>query len=275
MPGPRNYTDKTLKRLFALSGNTCAFPTCTKKLVNNKNALDSCICHIEAAKEGGERYNPNMTDAERADYQNLILLCPQHHDETNDVSTYPVEVLHKMKRDHESQYLYERLDKNPSMLKNVIHAISKMDFIPNDDTPILNEYDINDKIKYNELKINAEIIKEYRVYQSKLNTLYDELTIQGSIKKEKLLENIKLSYLRIKGEHLINNNNTFDVIKKNSDKIFDDVYDLLVDKLIGSELSDEDISLGLRIVLVDAFMRCKILEEPQKLALSINDEATK
>ncbi len=93
--GARNYTNKTLKRLFALSGNECAFPGCDKKLVNQENAKDSNICHIEAANPDGQRYNPNMTDEERADYHNLILLCVQHHDETDDVDKYPVEVLKK------------------------------------------------------------------------------------------------------------------------------------------------------------------------------------
>jgi len=273
MSRPRGYTRTTLKKLFALSGNTCAFPACTKKMVNEKNAIDSCICHIEAANEGGERYNPVMTDAERADYKNLILLCPQHHDETNDVNKYTVEVLQDMKRNHESQYTHEVINKNPSMLLNVINAIAEINFYPSNDILVLNEYDINEKIKYNELKINSKIIKEYRVYQSKLNGLYDELTSQGSIKKEKLLENIKSLYLRAKGEFV--NNDTHDEIIKNSDKIFDRVYDLLFDKLIGNGLFDEDISLGLYIILVDAFMRCKILEEPQKIKVSIHGGETK
>jgi len=239
-------------------------------MANRKNALDSCICHIEAAKEGGERYNPSMTDAERADYNNLILLCPQHHDETNDEKIYTVEVLQKMKRDHESKYLNEKLSENPSMLKNVIYAISEINFVPGNDIPVLNEYDIAKKVTYNELKINAEIIKEYRVYQSKLNALYDELTSQGSIKKEKLLENIKSTYLLVKGKYVKNNSNALDIVKENSDTIFDDVYNLLFEKLTGNNIFEEDICLGLRIVLVDAFMRCKILEEPQKIVVDKN-----
>jgi len=210
----RKYTPQTLKKLFGLSGNVCAFPGCTKRLVNNKNALDSNICHIEGANEGGERYNPNMTDTQRADYNNLILLCHQHHDETNDVNKYTVEILQEMKRNHESQYLQEKLSENPSMLKNVIYAISEINLAPSNDTPILNEYDLNEKIKFNELKINAEIIKEYRVYQSKINSLYDTLASQGSIKKEILLENIRASYLRTKGKYIENNNNVLDIVKK-------------------------------------------------------------
>jgi len=98
----RNYTQLTLKRLFSLSGNQCSFPNCKKILVNQNNALDSNICHIEGANEKGERYNPNMTDKERADYENLILLCNQHHRETDNVTKYSVNVLKNMKKQHEN-----------------------------------------------------------------------------------------------------------------------------------------------------------------------------
>lgn len=262
MAGPRRYTDMTLKRLFGLSGNQCSFPGCIKTLVNAQNALDSCICHIEAANKGGERYNPNMSDMERADYPNLILLCPQHHAETNDVQKYTVEILKKMKREHESQHLNERLGENPSMLKNVIYAISAIDLEHNIEIPILNIFDPKEKILYNELKENVEIIKEYRVYQAKLNSLYDELESQGSIKKEKLLENIKIVYTHIKGKYVQNRENSIDIIKSYSDNIFNDVFEELYKKLSGGNLSEEDICIGLRIVMADAFMRCKILEGP-------------
>lgn len=103
MAGPRDYTDKTIKRLFGLSGNQCAFPGCTEIMTNDKNAKNSNICHIEAANEGGERFNPGMSDIQRADYPNLILLCVQHHDETNDVNKYTVDALKEMKSNHEAE----------------------------------------------------------------------------------------------------------------------------------------------------------------------------
>jgi len=259
----RKYTDKTLKRLFGLSGNKCAFPGCNKLLVNTKNAKDSNICHIEAANEEGERYNPDMTDEQRADYPNLILLCIQHHDETNDVEKYPVHVLQKMKQDHESAYLNQKIKSNPSMLKNTINAIASIDIDSLDDPKNFKAIDPRNKIKYNNLKRNIVVIDEYKVYRGKINSLYDELEIQGSIRKEKLLSNIKRIYTVIKGNYVLDSLNITQIVQENADDIYDDVYDKLYEELEGEENWIEDIALGIQLIMVDAFVRCKILEEPQ------------
>jgi len=263
--GARNYTTPTIKKLYGLSGNICAFPGCLNILVNTKNAKDSNICHIEGANEGSERYNSLMTDKQRADYSNLILLCIQHHDETNDVEKYTVDILQKMKQDHESVYLNQRIKSNPSMLKNTINAISNIDLGELKESESLTIIDPQNKINYNSIKRNIALIQEYKVYSAKVNSLYDELESQGSIKKEKLLSVIKDTYLRIKGKYILNSDNAIELIRQNSDNIIDDVYDELYSKMESYNLFDEDLILGIRLIMVDAFIRCKILEEPPKV----------
>lgn len=260
----RNYTDKTLKRLFGLSGNQCAFPGCDKELVNRNNAKESNICHIEAANEGGERYRKNMTDKERADYDNLILLCVQHHEDTDDVAEYTVKILKDMKLKHESQHLSQQLRNRPSMLINTINAIAEIDFEDILKVDSLLAFDPNHKISYNSLQKNALLIQEYKIFHGKINSLYDELELQGSIKKDKLLATIKGIYIHEKGKYVLNSENTHEIIQQNSDKIFDSVYAQLFSKVEASEAWDEDIFLGLRLIMVDAFLRCKILEEPPR-----------
>jgi hypothetical protein len=261
--GARKYTTSTLKRLFALSGNQCAFPNCHVPLVNNKNALDSNICHIEAAQEGGERYNPLMTDEERADYENLILLCRQHHDETDDVLKYTVDVLKAMKRNHESAFLYRSITNNPSMLRNAITAISNLSLDGIKEANSLNAFNPKIKLNYNNVKTYCALIEEYKVYHEKINSLYDELELQGSMKKEKLLDNIEQIYLKIKGKYVLDSENPLEIVRQQSDKIIDDVFDELCKELEGSVFFKEDIILGIRLIMVDAFIRCKILEGPK------------
>lgn len=260
----RNYTAKTLKRLFGLSGNQCSFPGCPKTMVNSSNAKDSNICHIEAANEDGERYNSSMTDEQRADYENLILLCIQHHDETNDFEKYTPDILKKMKRDHESTFLHQKIKNNPSMLKNTINAIAEINFNHLTSEEKLSPFNPRRKIEHNSVNKYAHLIEEYKVYHQKINSLYDELEKQGSAKKEKILSNIETVYLTIKGEFVSNHKNEMIEIRENSDQIFDAVYDEFYKKLENSGLWDEDIVFGLNLVLIDGFMRCKILEEPPK-----------
>lgn len=63
------------------------------------------IAHIEAEKPGGARYNSNQPDADRFGYENLILLCPNHHTLMDkDPDTYTVEVLRVIKVNHESKH---------------------------------------------------------------------------------------------------------------------------------------------------------------------------
>ncbi|GAB6285564.1 MAG: hypothetical protein STSR0009_17650 [Methanoregula sp.] len=92
------------------------------------------ICHIEAAEPGGERYNPHQTDKERAGFDNLILLCANHHSITNDVSKYSVEKLKAMKKSNEDrfrdhQYLIDPAELNRilSLLNEKVARISKLE----------------------------------------------------------------------------------------------------------------------------------------------------
>lgn len=101
----RKAPDKdTLRELYLKSGNQCAFPNCTRVILNSDGVFVGQICHIEAAEEGGERFNPVMSDDERAAFSNLMLMCYEHHVITNDVITYTVEALQLMKAKHEIKF---------------------------------------------------------------------------------------------------------------------------------------------------------------------------
>lgn len=62
------------------------------------------VCHIEAAKEGGERFNPKQTNEDRRAFNNLMLMCYEHHIITNNVDEYTVERLKQMKASHEAKF---------------------------------------------------------------------------------------------------------------------------------------------------------------------------
>lgn len=97
-------TLETLRELFLKSGNLCAFPGCEKLMMNADGVFIGQVCHIEAAEEGGERFNSSMTNEQRRDVLNLMLMCYEHHQVTNDVDRFTVEILRGYKRDHESRF---------------------------------------------------------------------------------------------------------------------------------------------------------------------------
>ncbi len=268
-------TPNTKQRLFALSGNQCAFPNCPVQYVEIDRAKTMLqICHIESAEEGGERWNHNSNVEERRQFENLILLCPIHHVETNDVKKFTVEILREIKSNHEAKMLKKSssegiLSKYPSSLVEVINQISLSDLLKNTDSlDVTNSFNPEDKITYNDVKRYRPTIEEYRVYQGKLTRLYTEIEAQGSVKKEQLLENIKALYLEAKGKTL-NGNYSIENIRLNADNLLEDVENglwKLVEKSnnLLTTIPYEAISLSIKVILVDAFLRCKILEEPIK-----------
>jgi len=262
MADSRDIKTTTKQRLYSLSGNQCAFPDCNEKLYDGKGTNFSEICHIEAARPGGERYNANSTPDYRRSYENLILLCPKHHIETNDVHKYTVDILKEMKRKHEAKFLkLETLSKHPSALNIVIGYIGDKIIEGSENEPA-NAPKIQDKIFYNDIKEYKSIIEEYSLYNHHLNKLYNEIEKQGSTKKEVILRNIRNLYLKEKA------NKSIEEIKSNADAIMENIKNKLWQIVDGrdnstAKLSAEIIESSLLVILVDAFIRCKILEEPK------------
>ena len=111
----RNYSQKTLKILFGLSGNQCAHPKCTNNVIEpatekSDAAVIAQICHIYAISDDGPRGKAGLTNEELNSPENLILLCPTHHTVVdNQYENYPAEMLKQWKQDHKSRVVENRL----------------------------------------------------------------------------------------------------------------------------------------------------------------------
>ena len=100
--GKRNLSDRVKKELCAKSGNRCAFPGCPNNLYSSEVSVGE-ICHIEGLNPGAARYNPVLSKEEVNGIDNLILLCPLHHNMIDqNPEYYTVDLLKKMKRQHEN-----------------------------------------------------------------------------------------------------------------------------------------------------------------------------
>lgn len=97
-------TSKTRKELWAKSGNRCAI--CKKEFVSKISEDDGSFiigdeCHIISSSTDGPRYKPGLEDYDA--YDNLLLLCKNHHREIDENCTsYTEELLHYIKTSHEN-----------------------------------------------------------------------------------------------------------------------------------------------------------------------------
>ena len=119
----RNYSRSTINKLFAKSAGQCSFPNCGMDLVENDVEFPSSnICHI--ISETGPR-SQQIDGILLNTYENLILLCPNHHNvvDRNQIF-YTVEKLKSFKLKHE-QNVMEKL-KSGSIFK---YNISQIDYL--------------------------------------------------------------------------------------------------------------------------------------------------
>lgn len=269
----RQYKPSTIRRLDTLSGNECSSPDCSKRLIAEDGiSIVSKICHIAAASKEGPRFDKTMTDDDRRSFDNLILLCDEHHviiDNKENEKKYPVTLLKTWKAEHEKKIIELLSSKNllsqhPLALNKVINLIGlKMDEVL--DLPeAINAPNPDEKILYNNIIRYKSIIQEFASYQGKLNKIYEEIEKVGSTKKILVLHNIKMLYHNVKKDYP-----QMEDVKKNADSIFDKVIEKIWENIDDApnkinEFDKETIEFSLMIVVVDAFMRCNILEEPPK-----------
>lgn len=237
----RQYKPSTIRRLDTLSANQCAKPNCHKKLVaEDKISIVSKICHIEAASKKGPRYNSNMTDDERRSYENLILLCDEHHiiiDNKENESEYPVELLKEWKKNHENKMLVSKLasqplSRHPLALNMVIDAIANSLDNFEDVTDAGKAPNTETKIAHNKVIRYSPIIQEMSLYQGRLNKVYTEIEKQGSARKFMILNGLRHIYLEVKGNY-----SELSEIQENADNILDQVIDKILEKIANASNS--------------------------------------
>lgn len=111
----RNYSQRTLKILFGLSGDQCAHPNCTTTLIEpatdeSDTLVTGQICHIYAVSSQGPRGKHDLTENECNAPENLILLCPHHHRIVDGQhEAFTAEMLLKWKREHEEKTQRKKL----------------------------------------------------------------------------------------------------------------------------------------------------------------------
>ena len=127
MGGP---SGPTIKRLFAVSGNMCAFPDCPSTMVEGETVVGE-VCHIRSARKGHARYDASQTEEERHDFDNLMLMCSKHHKIVDtEVDRYSAPTLAAMKKAHE-----ERETPKFAISDNLVQRLGEMLASASSDAP--------------------------------------------------------------------------------------------------------------------------------------------
>ena len=119
----------------------------------------------------------------------------------------------------------------------------------------LNEFEILKKIEFNDLLQLKSTIDDYKIYYHKINEKYSEFDKGGSNKSMSVLQMIKKEY-----SNLLNKDLT-------SKEVFIGVSNNILNLIISSknykEIPYEELVMCVDILIVDAFMKCKIFKNPR------------
>ncbi len=141
-----------------------------------------------------------------------------------------------------------------SNLATIINILAKEDLNVSDENSERIVFDIEKKITYNDLDDAKPIIDDYKKNHMQVNKKYEASNALGANKSLSVLSIIRNQY--INARRTINN----------ADDIFFDVIEKVIDIVQESpnfvKIPLEELELCVNILVVDAFIRCKIFEKP-------------
>lgn len=142
-----------------------------------------------------------------------------------------------------------------SSITNIINILSLADLSDITEQAETNSFEIKRKIQYNDLKSVRMIIDDYKIYYQKIDEKYKEFDKQGTNKSFTVLQTIRMQYIIEQAE--IEDRDVLFL------KIIDNVINIIKSSKNYIEISYEELEMYVGILVVDAFVRCKIYENPE------------
>lgn len=145
-----------------------------------------------------------------------------------------------------------KLDSN---LASIVNLLAKENWAGNGNSKKTDPFEINRKIEHNRLGTTKRIIDEYAIFKPKVESLYSEFDSLGANKSYAVLQQIGRYYI--------------EEVKKSDDPdtIFLNVCERVMEQVKKSSnfinIESDILVLCADILVVDAFIRCKIFENPE------------
>ncbi len=147
--------------------------------------------------------------------------------------------------------------KMESNLASIINILSKEDLDNIDFEFEINSFEIDRKISFNNLTSAKLIIEDYFIHYGRVDRIYSEFDSLGSNKSKSVLASIRQEYAKAKS-NLKDDQLFFEIISKIEEKVINSANYI--------EIPIEELELCLNVLVVDAFIRCKIFENPNNYA---------
>jgi hypothetical protein len=140
-----------------------------------------------------------------------------------------------------------------SDLTTIIVILAKENLSKIDAEYSLNSFDIERKIEFNNLEASRLLIEDYKIHYQTVDSIYSTYDKMGQNKSLAVLNVFRREYV----DNFTNCNG-------------DELYKIITNNIIGKikdthdfgNLSNEELILCVDILMVDAFIRCKIFENP-------------
>lgn len=147
-----------------------------------------------------------------------------------------------------------------SNLTAIINLLSKEDLECENNIDNLNIFEIEKKINFNNLALMHDEILEFSGYYSKLNSKYKTLNMSGKNKEKSVLNRLHKFYK----ECLINGSNC----SESECEIYENIVEKVINHIketpnLENSISEEELLLSVEIIVCDAFIKCKIFENPE------------
>lgn len=142
-----------------------------------------------------------------------------------------------------------------SGLASIINTLARDDLGSNNYAPEVDAFEVERKIEFNSLSSARGIVEDYAVHYGRLDRIYSEYNRSGVNKSDAVLASLRNAYLQ--------NKNSL-----NNDAIFFKIVNFVILRVQqssnGKSMPFEELELCANIVVVDAFIRCKIFENPTR-----------
>ena len=146
-------------------------------------------------------------------------------------------------------------DKIESNLAKIINILASETLDINATSPEINSFAIEDKISFNDLQDVKSIIDDYKIFYHRLDEIYTEFDKEGKNKSFSVLQEIRRQYIELSR---LDNTPTY---------IFYEIINRVINVIIKSsnyiKMPIEELQICTDILVVDAFIRCKIFKNPE------------